>query len=384
MIGCRHLAKMSNRLTKAKHANPNLPFGGVDIIFFGDFIQFPPILDNALYSAWNNETIRSAKSNCQIDKQLGMHLWKQVNQIILLDEQMRVTDKRYQEVLNRLREGKCTDSDIALLNTRVVGHTVDFSSISGNPLITPGNKLVMEVNKLFASHHSQDKQVFISIGKDCIKKKKVPMKLANLIKNFPSTKCNGLPGELPLFIGMPVFLTVNIATELGLTNGATGVVRSIHLKSEEVFNGDKGIHYLDQIPDYIIVEMDDITMKPLDGLEPNLVPIFPKTGSFKVKVKEKQINISRCHFPLVPRFSCTSHKSQGQTLSKAVVDLVRPKEIKGAVEINFSYVPLSRVRTLKDLTILRPFDPSVLKAQVNKGCAAMMEEFKGRDKCRDM
>ena len=43
MIGCRQLTKISRKLTKAKHANPSIPFGGVDIIFFGDFIQFPPI-----------------------------------------------------------------------------------------------------------------------------------------------------------------------------------------------------------------------------------------------------------------------------------------------------------------------------------------------------
>ena len=88
MIGCRQLAKISNRLTRAKHANPNLPFGGVDIIFFGDFIQFPPIGDYPLYCAWYNEMIRSVKSNSEINKQLGIHLWKQVNHIVLLDEQM--------------------------------------------------------------------------------------------------------------------------------------------------------------------------------------------------------------------------------------------------------------------------------------------------------
>ena len=57
---------------------------------------------------------------------------------------------------------------------------------------------------------------------------------------------------------------------------------------------------------------------------------------------------------------------------------------KRATEINFSYVPLSRVRTLQDLTVLRPFDPSILKAKVNEACAAMMEEFKGKDVCRDV
>ena len=74
-------------------------------------------------------------------------------------------------------------------------------------------------------------------------------------------------------------------------------------------------------------------------------------------------------------------KSQGQTLDKAIVDLVPLKEI---VDINFAYVPLSRVRTLKDLTILRPFDPYVLRAKVNEACAAMLNEFEERDVCKNM
>ena len=38
--------------------------------------------------------------------QLGRSIWKQLTHIILLDEQMRVTDQIYQGILNRLREGK--------------------------------------------------------------------------------------------------------------------------------------------------------------------------------------------------------------------------------------------------------------------------------------
>ena len=182
---------------------------------------------------------------------------------------------------------------------------------------------------------------------------------------------------------MPVYLTQNIATELGLTNGTKGVVRSIHLKNGEIIDGNTGVHHLKHTPDYVIVEFDDITMTPLDGLLPNHLSIFPENGSFQVRVKGKKdkITVSRTHFPLVPRFSCTSHKSQGQTLDKAIVDLVPLKEI---VDINFAYVPLSRVRTLKDLTILRPFDPYVLRAKVNEACAAMLNEFKERDVCKDM
>ena len=387
MIGCIQLAKISQCLTKAKHANPDLPFGGVDIIFLGDFIQFPPIRDSPLYSNWNDTTVTHSKSKSDIEKRLGQHLWSQINSIIFLDEQMRVTDRPYQDLLNRLREGNCTNSDVEMLNKRVVGHSVDdVVAIDGNPIIGPGNKLVMTLNTLFATSHAQHKQVHVSTAKDSIKKRNLPNILENLIKDFPSTRTSGLPRELPLYIGMPVFLTDNIATELGLTNGTTGVVKSIQFERNEVISGETGFNRLQKMPDCVIVEMDDVTMKPLEGLRPNHVPIFPKAKSFEVKIRGKKdpININRTHFPLVPRFACTAHKSQGQTLTKAIIDLVIPDNNKGSVEISFSYVPLSRVRALKDLNILRPFDPSILRAPVNEGCAAMMNEFKARDECRDL
>ena len=117
-----------------------------------------------------------------------------------------------------------------------------------------------------------------------------------------------------------------------------------------------------------------------------MYPSFQKQNRLKSKYqgKKDKININRKHFPLVPRFACTAHKSQGQTLTKAIIDLVVPEGNKGVVEINFSYVPLSRVRTLEDLTILRPFDRSILKAPINEGCAAMMNYFKSEDECRSM
>ena len=60
--------------------------------------------------------------------------------------------------------------------------------------------------------------------------KELPKRVANRIKNWPNTYTRGLPRELQIFIGMPVIVTNNIATELGITNGTTGVVRSIHIR----------------------------------------------------------------------------------------------------------------------------------------------------------
>ena len=147
----------------------------------------------------------------------------------------------------------------------------------------------------------------------------------------------------------------------------------------------------DKDEDYIVVELQNISMMAaLPGLLPNQIPITAKRGSFSYQPKgqkgkdgkPKKVNITLEHFPLVPKFSITSHKSQGMTLNKAFVDLVPVQ--KNSVDINFAYVPLSRVRRLQDLHILRLFPEDVLRAKINKRCKAMMDEFKRRDLCKDL
>ena len=90
MVGCKKLAKISRKLNEAKHNDASLAFGGIDVLYFGDFIQFPPIYDFALYTGWNEDPVVYAKTQNDINTQLGIHLWKQLNHIILLDEQMRL------------------------------------------------------------------------------------------------------------------------------------------------------------------------------------------------------------------------------------------------------------------------------------------------------
>ena len=56
----------------------------------------------------------------------------------------------------------------------------------------------------------------------------------------------------------------------------------------------------------------------------------------------------------------TTHKSQGQTIAKIIVDLVTPP---GPIEVASVYVPLSRVKRLDDLLVVRPFEFSSLQVR---------------------
>ncbi|KAE9396959.1 hypothetical protein BT96DRAFT_823956 [Gymnopus androsaceus JB14] len=59
--------------------------------------------------------------------------------------------------------------------------------------------------------------------------------------------------------------------------------------------------------------------------------------------------------PLVPTFGFTSHNSQGRSLNVVCIDLASSCSIQSA------YVMLSRVRSLKGLCILRPFNLNRIK-----------------------
>ena len=94
------------------------------------------------------------------------------------------------------------------------------------------------------------------------------------------------------------------------------------------------------------------------------------------------ITVKRRGLPLIPAYSITTHKSQGQTLPKIVIDLNMPP---GIVEVASAYVPLSRVQQLTDLVILQDFNITALQvkpakrqiAEINR-LNAIFEETKHR------
>ena len=69
------------------------------------------------------------------------------------------------------------------------------------------------------------------------------------------------------------------------------------------------------------------------------------------------LSVKRRALPLVPAYCITTHKGQGQTLGKVVVDLKLPSETDDIAAV---YVPLSRVKRLTDLVILRHFEYKAL------------------------
>lgn len=190
------------------------------------------------------------------------------------------------------------------------------------------------------------------------------------------SKTEHLPGYLPLVPGMPVILTQNIAIELGLINGANGIFRQLVYQAESVKASNLSqdfppdAHYVHQ-PMCALIEMVKAKVTcQLTDLERNIVPIPLTEQNFRINLndfipneknsksnKKTRASIKRRALPLVPAYSITTHKSQGQTLGHVVIDLKLPNETDDIAAV---YVPLSRVKRLADLVILRHFDFKVL------------------------
>ncbi|CAF1445469.1 unnamed protein product [Rotaria sordida] len=201
------------------------------------------------------------------------------------------------------------------------------------------------------------------------------LRLRQAILELPDNKTEHLPGYLPLVPEMPVLLTENVASEIGLSNGTRGIFRQ-PVYDESLEDGryqDKNFppntKFITQ-PKCALVEFPSCKLDDkLAELQSKIVPIAVSEQTFlfdakellpqnvskaaKINKKTTKLSVKRKALPLIPAYSMTTHKSQGQTLGKIIVDLVLPP---GPLEVASVYVPLSRVKRLEDLLIIRPFE----------------------------
>ena len=114
MVSAELLCEIDHALCYAKE-NYDDWFGGINMIFSGDFYQFPPVASTPLYSPLNF----SKKSNSnKLYKQLGRLTWKSLNKVVELTIQKRMkSDPKYCSAVNPLRVHLCNDSDKDLFNS---------------------------------------------------------------------------------------------------------------------------------------------------------------------------------------------------------------------------------------------------------------------------
>ncbi|CAF3879261.1 unnamed protein product [Rotaria sordida] len=401
MVGLTLLAKLNRIICSAKHVDPQVPFGGVNVIFFGDHLQYRPVYDSPLHTDFSLPSKKKQgkpSSEKEIQQRVARSLILQINCVAKLTQQMRTEDLRYLQLLDRLRHGQCNYDDYELLQTRVVGQpsieSLHDSPWNKAPILVFRNEVRTQLNNKAAIHNATQigHPPMICVAQDTCNGKPVedPILVKRLLA-LSDSKTEHLPGLLPFVPGMPVILTQNIATELGLINGINGIFRQLVYHEESVSTESlseifpNNTQYIRR-PIYALIEITKSKIEcKLEDLQPKLIPIPLVEQTFRVDVadilpKDKKpksnqktiLSIKRSALPLVPAYCITTHKSQGQTLNKVVIDLKLPNETDDIAAV---YVPLSRVKRLVDLAILRPFDYKVLLMKPNKSQVAEMERL---------
>jgi hypothetical protein len=133
MVGLTLLSRLNKLVTIAKHCDPMTAMGGINIVLFGDYIQYSPVFDKPLYHDFGETTNNNVRPSTkiptenEIQQKSARALILQINCVVVLEQQMRTKDLAYQAVLNRVRKGEGTHEDWLLLRTRVIGIGLNIS-----------------------------------------------------------------------------------------------------------------------------------------------------------------------------------------------------------------------------------------------------------------
>lgn len=125
----------------------------------------------------------------------------------------------------------------------------------------------------------------------------------------------------------------NLATQFNLVNGAIGVVTDIIIEPGQ------------DMPVIIMVHFENYNGPTINGS----VPIAPFTATWT----SGQTECSRLQFPLILCFAITIHKSQGMTLSRAILNIGSSER-----QLGLTYVALSRLTSLENLALECAYDYS--------------------------
>ena len=389
MLSALDLYKISAQLCRILN-KPNMPFGGINITFAGDFAQLPPPLGGENVSLYSRTIGRHATSLKSQKEAMGRSLWHQVTTIVILRKNMRqhknsTEDDKFRRCLNNMRYKDCSVEDIQFLRSHITSLHANRASICDDnfrniSIITAKNAQKDEINRIgclrFAEETNQQLTHFFSedskkdaddVKIDKRKKCKHRMisslnpTLQKILWELPhSSGSKHIPGKLSLCIGLPVIIKCNTATELCITNGQEATVIGWQSK-----HGNTGQLMLDTL----FVELNNPpTNIKIDGLRQNVVPLTCTTNNITCSLPDDTaITISRTQVEILPNFAMTDFASQGKTRPYNPVDLNNCRSHQAY------YTALSRSATANGTIILQGFD-----AKKITGCAsgALRQEFR--------
>ena len=341
--------------------DPHLPFAGASVVGTGDFHQFPPVANvmGALYC--DRPETDSPRAL------LGQEVYKQFDTVVILEEQIRVKDEAWIEMLRRLRIGNCTDEDLQevrkLILTNEECQAPDFSKKpwSDAILITPRHSVRERWNEAAIAKHCEEtgnrRYIVNSEDRQTKTEDEISLNIRVKIAAMDDHGSGKLDHRMEIAVGMKTMITLNISTEAGIANGTRGIITDIILDPREpvTLPDDEGAIHLKYPPAMVLFKPDRGTTARFQGIDPGVVPITPSTTTFTVTLdNKKKFGVKRRQLPITAGYAFTDYKSQGQTIEYVIIDIGKPPS--GKISPFSIYVALSRSRGRDTIRLLRDFD----------------------------
>lgn len=279
------------------------PFGGVQVIVFGDLFQLPPVVNmdesSLLERIYPNGQF-FFHSNIFQDAQF---------KTLELQSIYRQTDDHFIYLLNAVRDGSITNSQIDNLNDSLVEN---FEMDEGKIILTTTNARASGINQNYLKQLSSEEFSYRAQATGQFYK-----------ELFPTDEV------LKLKKGAQVIMIKN-DPEKRWVNGSIGTIHDIAEKKIKVKINHKIYEVKKEKWDRIQYSYDDDQQEVLENV----------TGSFK-------------QYPMRLAWAITIHKSQGQTFEKVIIDMSQGSFAPGQL-----YVALSRCISLEGIELLRPLKKS--------------------------
>jgi endonuclease/exonuclease/phosphatase (EEP) superfamily protein YafD len=322
------------------------PFGGLSLITVGDLFQLKPVFDKWIFENTND---------CY--GAFATNMWKEYFTLFELTEIMRQKDdKHFAELLNRLREGNHTQSDIEELKKRILklkpgeeNYPINKTHLfSTNVQANDHNTTIYQASQ---TDKAKIKCIDIIVGdmSDDLKKK-----MKEKIPDDP-TKTMGLYNVVSVAVRAKYDLTTNVNVNDGMTNGADCIIQKIDYR---VRHSNRPSIIWVSFPQTDIGRNHRKEFAHLftNNVDKTWTSVLEITRQFKIS-KRNQCQVLRRQYPLRPAAAKTIHRCQGDTLNEAVV------ELPSSSREHMHYVALSRVRSSATLNILNLSEKKICVSQ---------------------
>ena len=284
------------------------PFGGIQVVLSGDFYQLPPVKNNSKFCFESDkfDSLFSVK--------------------VVLDSIFRQKDPVLIKILQNIRLGKITKSNIKVLEQRIIKSDGDIRPV----ILMPKKSSVDQINTESLSNLDTASVTFtrkILEDLEVTKEEESYIKLLSIDEYSQELefleKSTVINEKIELKVGAQVMSIVNVEEneKLVISNGTQGVIRSF-------VNGLPFVDFENGVSQIVNLYNWKCHSLPCCGI---------------------------CQVPLILSWALTIHKAQGCTLKHCRMNIGND-----IFEAGQTYVALSRVKSLEGI-YLDSFNPYKIK-----------------------